>query len=225
MRVLVTGASRGIGLKLVGKYLARGDEVVAAVRDPEGAEGLRAYASPRLHVVEMDVGSTESVRAAAASCPEGPLHVLVNNAALNGGPQRAPGMDLERAARILDVNAVGPMRVYDTFIERVRAAEGPRVVVNVSSDSGSLSAFRASGKPEYAMSKAALNALTLWQAAQEPQVICVSLHPGWTRTAMGGDKAPFSDEDTAERMVEAIARLRPEHSGLFLDTELKPLPW
>ncbi len=225
MRVLVTGASRGIGLKLVGKYLARGDEVVAAVRDPEGAEGLRAYASPRLHVVEMDVGSTESVRAAAASCPEGPLHVLVNNAALNGGPHRAPGMDLERAARILDVNAMGPMRVYDTFIERVRAAEGPRVVVNVSSDSGSLSAFRASGKPEYAMSKAALNALTLWQAAQEPQVICVSLHPGWTRTAMGGDKAPFSDEDTAERMVEAIARLRPEHSGLFLDTELKPLPW
>ncbi|QRN96024.1 SDR family oxidoreductase [Archangium violaceum] len=225
MRVLVTGASRGIGLELVTRYLARGDEVVAAVRDPEGAEELRAHASSRLHVVAMDVGSTESVRAAAARCPPGPLHVLINNAALNGGPQRAPGMDLERAARILDVNAAGPMRVYDAFIERVRAAEEPRVVVNVSSDSGSLSVFRVSGKPEYAMSKAALNALTRWQAAQEPRVICVSLHPGWARTAMGGDKAPDTADVVAERMVAAISRLRPEHSGLFLDTELRPLPW
>jgi NAD(P)-dependent dehydrogenase (short-subunit alcohol dehydrogenase family) len=225
MRVLITGASRGIGLQLVLQYLARGDEVIATLREPEQTPELREHASPRLKVIAMDVGSAESVRAAAAQCPPGPIHVLVNNAALNGGPQRAPGMDLERAARILDINALGPLRVYDAFIERLRAADSPRILVNVSSDSGSLSAFRPSGKPEYAMSKAALNALTLWQARQEPQVICVALHPGWTRTAMGGDSAPASPEQTAAHMVAAIDRLHPGQSGLFLDTDLRPQPW
>jgi NAD(P)-dependent dehydrogenase (short-subunit alcohol dehydrogenase family) len=225
MRVLITGASRGIGLQLVLHYLSRGDEVIATLREPEQTPELRAQASPRLTVIAMDVGSAESVRAAVARCPPGPLHVVINNAALNGGPQHAPGMDLERAARILDINALGPLRVYDAFIERLRTSEGPRILVNVSSDSGSLSAFRPSGKPEYAMSKAALNALTLWQASQEPQVICVALHPGWTRTAMGGASAPASPEETAARMVAAIDKLHPEQSGLFLDTDLRPQPW
>jgi len=225
MRVLITGASRGIGLQLVLQYLARGDEVIATLREPEQTPELRAHASARLKVIAMDVGSAESVHAAAARCPPGPLHVLeLADALALTGDQRTRTKGLFEAMKAETV-PLGERIVYDAFIERLRAADSPRILVNVSSDSGSLSAFRPSGKPEYAMSKAALNALTLWQASQEPQVTCVAIHPGWTRTAMGGDSAPASPEETAARMVAAIDKLHPEQSGLFLNTDLRPQPW
>lgn len=202
--IVVTGASRGIGAALVTAYAGRGARVVGLTRD------------------DMDVSSIDSVRAARARIDE-PIDILFNNAGMTGGPQRAPGMDLERAARILDVNAMGPLRVYDAFADLLRRGRG--LLINVSSEAGSLGAFRASGKPEYAMSKAALNALTLWIAARDPDVFPVSMHPGWTRTATGGNDAPQSADQTAEKMLAAVERLGPEHRGGFFDTELNKIAW
>jgi len=208
---LITGASRGIGRALVDAVRARGDRAIACVRSPSSELEL-----------PLDVTSNESVRAARALLSE-PIDVLVNNAGMTGGPQRAPGMDLARAEQILDVNAMGPLRVYDAFADLLRRGRG--LLVNVSSEAGSLGAFRASSKPEYAMSKAALNALTLWIAARDAEVLPVSLHPGWTRTATGGDDAPDTAEQTAKKLLAAIDRLAPEHRGGFFDTDLGRIPW
>ena len=45
MNIVVTGANRGIGLEFVRQYLARGESVVAAAREPAKAEALRWIAS------------------------------------------------------------------------------------------------------------------------------------------------------------------------------------
>ena len=133
-------------------------------------------------------------------------------------------MDLQRAEDILQVNALGALRVYDAFVDLLRASP-VRKLVHVSSEAGSLGRFRASGKPEYAMSKAALNALTRWVAAKDPDVLCASIDPGWTRTETGGESAPRTAEETAGRLIAAIDRLGPENSGAFVDTELQVIPW
>jgi len=214
---LITGASRGIGRALTDAAAARGDRVIAAVRDV-GSVSFPA----RVSVVAMDVASTASVRAARATIGE-PIDVIVNNAGISGGPQWAPGMDLDRAERIIQVDELGPLRVYDAFADLLRKARGK--LVNVSSEAGSLSSFRASGKPEYAMAKAGLNALTRWVGAKDADVLAVSLHPGWTRTATGGDEAPQSPEQAAEKLLSAIERLGEAHRGGFFDTDLSLIPW
>ncbi|MGZ3455888.1 MAG: SDR family oxidoreductase, partial [Polyangiales bacterium] len=76
-----------------------------------------------------------------------------------------------------------------------------------------------------AMAKAGLNALTRWIGAKDPEVLPVSIHPGWTRTATGGDEAPQSPEEAASKLLAAIDRLGPAHRGGFFDTELQPIPW
>ena len=219
MRWLVTGASRGIGRALVDALAGRGEEVVAAVRDPRSLAGVRGVT-----VLALDVADLASVRAARAAFPFDALDVLVSNAGLTGGPQHAPGMDLERAARILATNALGPLYVYDAFVDLLRRGAGKKLV-HVSSEAASLGHFRASSKPEYAMSKAALNALSRWVAAVEPDLVCASIDPGWTRTATGGSDAPRTPEATAEAMLRAIDALGPAHSGAFLDTSLAPIAW
>ena len=218
MRVLVTGASRGIGRALVDALVARGDQVIATVRRAEDLAGVG------FEVLTMDVADTASVRAARATLA-GPLDLLVSNAGISGGPQRAPGMDLLRAASVIDVNALGALRVYDAFVDLLRASPRTPWLVHVSSEAGSLGRFRASSKPEYAMSKAAMNALTRWIAAVEDKVRVVSMHPGWTRTDLGGPNAPRTAEETAAAMLVAIDRLEPAHHGGFVDTELATIPW
>lgn len=219
MRWLVTGASRGIGRALVEMVADRGDEVIAAVRDP-AAFG----ASGSIMVVALDVTDVGSVRRARETLPCDALDVVVSNAGLSGGPQRAPGMDLGRAARIIATNALGPLHVYDAFVDLLRRGEAKKLV-HVSSEAASLGHFRASSKPEYAMSKAALNALTRWVAAVEPELVCASIDPGWTRTGTGGADAPCSPEDSARALVRAIDGLTKAHSGSFLDVKLAPIAW
>jgi NAD(P)-dependent dehydrogenase (short-subunit alcohol dehydrogenase family) len=240
-RIMVTGASRGIGLALCELYLGRGDRVVAAVREPASLAALAAAHPEALEVLAMDVADEASVLSARKQCHEGAIDVLINNAGMTGGPQRAPGMDIGRAERIMSVNALGPLRVYDAFVDLVRLSVSPAAaagatgaggaagaggkIVNISSEAGSLGGFRFGSKPEYAMSKAALNMLTRWVAAQEPTLVCASLHPGWVRTATGGPGAPDGPDVAAPRLAAAIDLLTPSCSGGFFSLDLSPLPW
>lgn len=212
---VVTGASRGIGLALVRAIVARGDRAIAAVRE-------RSTMIDGALTLVLDVTSTESVREARGDFDE-PIDVLINNAGMTGGPQYAPGMNLARAELIVDTNALGPLRVYDAFADLLRIRRGK--LVNVSSEAGSLGQFRASSKPEYAMSKAALNSLTRWIGAKDSEVLPVAIDPGWTRTETGGDAGPQSPDEAAQRMLAAIDRVDESHRGGFFDTSLAPIPW
>ena len=66
--VLITGTGRamGLGFNLVKRYLENGDTVFASVRRPsEALEALEKDYAGRLHILTMDISSTESVNAAA----------------------------------------------------------------------------------------------------------------------------------------------------------------
>ena len=60
---LVTGASRGIGFELTKQLLARGDHVIAAVRDPSKASALQSLPNAaHLDIVKIDVEHPESIK-------------------------------------------------------------------------------------------------------------------------------------------------------------------
>jgi len=60
---LVTGASRGIGFELTKQLLARGDEVISAVRDPSKASALQGLPNAnKLHIIKVDVEHPESIK-------------------------------------------------------------------------------------------------------------------------------------------------------------------
>ena len=66
--VLITGTGRpyALGFNLVRRYLENGDRVFASVRRPsEALEALKKEYPDRLHILMMDISSTESVNAAA----------------------------------------------------------------------------------------------------------------------------------------------------------------
>ena len=76
--VLVTGTGRpyALGFNLVKRYLEAGDRVFASIRRPsEALEALQKEYPDQLHILTMDISSTESVQAAAAEAAKQTLHI------------------------------------------------------------------------------------------------------------------------------------------------------
>jgi NAD(P)-dependent dehydrogenase (short-subunit alcohol dehydrogenase family) len=224
MRVVITGTSRGLGAELARQFLARGDTVVAGVRNPRVAR-----AEERLTTLRCDVADDESVRQFARAAG-GPIDVLINNAGVSGTRRPLGELDTAELVRVVDVNAAGALRVTRALLPELERARAR--VLNVTSRLGSIaetSGGGSSGAGNYAykMSKAALNMATRCLAAElAPRGIVVAcVHPGWVRTDMGGPSAPLTPEDSARALLALVDGLDASRAGRFLDWQGAELPW
>ena len=234
--VAITGANRGVGLALVERYLAMGDDVFAFCRHPDGADELRALGP--VMIEPLDLGDENSIDAAAAALTAGlggrGLDLLLNNAGADG---RSFGADPDkRGVRDLDpdhfmaqtrVNALGPLLLTRRLLDPIRAADQP-VVVNVSSQLGSPAvASTIGGDAGYCASKASLNIVTVkFAQLLAPDNACViAMHPGWLQSDMGGERAPTSVDEGVAAMVQTIETLTPADNGRFLRNDGSTHPW
>ncbi len=146
MNVVVTGCSSGFGKQLSEQLARRGDRVFATMRGVEGKNAgvarelasLGAAEGLDLHVVDLDVSSTESVDAAAKKILEkaGAPDVVVNNAGQMFMGITEAFTD-EELSRQLDINVVGTHRVNRAFLPAMRQ-QGRGLIVNLSSIAGRL---------------------------------------------------------------------------------------
>ena len=226
MRFVVTGANRGIGLEFVKQLTARGEEVAATVRDPGDASELRALARPgvRLDIHRLDVADDASVDAFATQLPAGPVDVLINNAGVSG-VKGGELIDPHDIVRVLNVNAVGTLRVVRALLPRLREGKG-RKIINLTSQLGSIAEANG-GRYAYRLSKAALNMATKLLAGdlRAEGFLTVALHPGWVQTRMGGTAAPVPPEQSVAGMLGIIDGLTAEQSGHTFDFQGRPIPW
>jgi NAD(P)-dependent dehydrogenase (short-subunit alcohol dehydrogenase family) len=228
--VLVTGANRGLGLEFVRQYAADGWRVIAACRDPDSARELRKLADAgdgRIRMLAMNVADAGSVKAAARALAGEAIDLLLNNAGVGGPPgQKLGGLDYAAWLKVLDVNALGPMRVVEALLDNVAQGER-RLVVTITSAMGSIADNRSGGSYAYRSSKAAVNMVmkSLSVDLAPRSIACVVMHPGWVRTDMGGAGGKLSPPESIAALRKVIARLGPQDSGTFLNYDGQPYPW
>jgi NAD(P)-dependent dehydrogenase (short-subunit alcohol dehydrogenase family) len=153
-RVLITGASSGIGEASALRLARAGWRVLAGVRATADGDRLRAAAGERLEPVTIDVTEPATIAAVADELGDAPLGALVNNA----GTALAMPLEflpLDQLRGQLEVNLVGHVAVTQALLPNLRAARGR--IVNVGSIAGR-SALPFLGA--YAASKHALEAFT-----------------------------------------------------------------
>ncbi|MCB1343968.1 MAG: SDR family oxidoreductase [Rhodobacter sp.] len=183
-RVIVTGAGGGLGRAFAAAFADAGARVIAADIDLARAEETAAMIGDAVLGAEVDVTRAESCRALVARTEAafGGLDVLVNNAALYGGLQRAPFEEIDEAVwdRVMAVNVKGVWQMTRAASAALRAS-GAGSVVNVAS------ATVFSGSPlwmHYVASKGALIAMSRTMAREMggDGVRVNVLAPGFTLT-------------------------------------------
>ncbi len=219
---LITGAYRGLGCEVARQLSDRGWRVILTARRKE--QGAAAAAKLKnTTFLELDITSDSSVSRAAKQVSQ--LDVLINNAAvIEDGDQDILNIRPEIMARAIETNALGALRVSQTFIPLLLKSSAGRIV-NVSSGAGQLSDM-GTWSPAYSASKTALNAITclLAVALKDKGIAVNSVCPGWCRTDMGGPGAPRSVEEGASGIVWLAADAPQNKTALFWrDREV--IPW
>jgi NAD(P)-dependent dehydrogenase (short-subunit alcohol dehydrogenase family) len=228
-QILITGASRGIGLALAQEYAARDWRVLAACREPSGAAALHALTETRPNVTihAMDVSAHDSVDRLATELKGQAIDVVCNNAGIGGGKSGIGEIDFGHWRRVLEVNLFGAIKVSEAFLPNVEAGAEKKIVA-ISSSLGSISATRG-GNYAYRTSKAALNMAvrSLAMDLKERGVIAAVLSPGIVDTdfTRGARMPKISPAESAAGLADIIANLSPEHAGQFLRYNGETVPW
>jgi NAD(P)-dependent dehydrogenase (short-subunit alcohol dehydrogenase family) len=227
--VVITGANRGIGLELSKQYAEGGDRVFAFCRTPADAEALKAAASRsggKLSVHAMDVGDPTSITAGAAAIGDVPVHVLINNAGVNGGPRQSlEDIDFDAWIDAFKIMTIGPLRVVQAFLKNLRAAGGSKVMT-VTSQLGA-STWPYGGMYAYSTAKAGVNKVMQIMATdlKSDGIITSIVHPGWVKTDMGGPGADITAHESAAGIKNVIAGLTVADSGKFYKWNGDIHPW
>ena len=208
--------------------------MIATVRKPsEALEKLQTQWPDTLHIQLMDIGSTESVNAAAEKAAQlvPCLDLIINNAVTTSPDtnKELEEFDLDTVMPALDVATVGPLRVIKAFLPLMKKSEGTALIVNISSEAGSIGACYRSTYIDYGMAKAALNMATKTlhnKFKDDPKMNIICVHPGWMRTNEGNAKAPFDPYEHAETMRLLFEEKRHDKEGpIFVTYAGEEYPW
>ncbi|RDD43507.1 putative oxidoreductase [Trichoplax sp. H2] len=237
--VLVTGANRGLGLKLVETLLSTKNppkHVFASYRDVAKTMNLQRLASEHsnLKLIELDttsdVGIQKAFNAVESNISNDGLDVLVNNAAMFD-KSNLYEVTFEKMEYSYRVNAVAPLMMVKAFLpllEKPKANPINAAILNISSINGSLS--NSSPLPDRypcKCSKIALNMITktLSIDLKSKNIATMAVNPGWMATDMGGSDAPGLPEESARAIIDLVKQLTIDKSGGFYEINGDIIPW
>lgn len=225
-KVLITGAGRGIGLALTKEFAKNGYQVIATYRAEKSAKDLLDFAKtePSIQLVTADVADEKTFAPLKQILKDlGELDILINNAGVIG--DKSPSLlelDLDSLKQVFQVNTLGPMMITQLALPFLAKAA---TIAQMSSLMGSI-ADNASGRYyDYRISKAALNMFNKCLSKELPTMTCLSLHPGWVQTDMGGPSATVPVDDCAKGLFKVITTATLKQTGQFIDYTGKQLPW
>ncbi len=213
MRILITGANRGIGRALFDSCGARGDAVTGTARNDDV-------------FLPLDVTDPASVRAMADGFGTGPLDLLICNAGiyLDKGQTLPSGYPPDMWAATFAANVTGVFLTVQALLPNLRAAKGKIAIISsiMASD-----ARAPGGSYIYRASKAAaLNLGRNLAMDLKPDGIAVGIyHPGWVRTDMGGSGADIDVETSATGLMSRFEALSLATTGCFEDYAGRAIPF
>lgn len=196
---LVTGANRGIGLAIAQALAAhKSIRILAACRTTQKAEAAAEAIDSEAIGVVLDLSDPNSAAQQAISieAAHGPVDILVNNAGI-----LLPGTGLEISlddlTTSLAVNTTALFALIQVLGAKMKHRGWGRIV-NVSSGWGAFDQG-VNGPAAYAISKAALNAVTVsFAPVLGLNVKINAVCPGWVRTRMGGQMAHRTPDQGAD---------------------------
>lgn len=228
-RILLTGASRGIGRAAAQLLLEHEARILGVARNVDRLQAAQA------ELLQQNLSSF-TVLAIDQTDPSAPTVIRdrliqdlggVDIVVLNAGVQYNDGDIMTEPVGMLEMsleqNLLAPFRLARELLPLLEQGNEPRLI-NVSSGAGTLEALSEPNIASYRLSKWALNGLTLLQAREYAGRVHISaFDPGWIKTDLGGPNAPGTPQEAALGLLKALM-IPWQQSGQF-HKDGAPIPW
>ncbi len=216
-RVIITGASRGIGKALAQKFLREGFFVLGT-----SINGVLDYSHKNLQAVQLDLLDSKSILDASkiVNSIEGSFDILINNAGalFDDGENE---IVIDKLRKTLEVNLIGPIDFTQKILSKINNGGH---IVNISSSAGSLEKVHHTNYPCYKVSKAGLNMFTVYLShLLKDKVTVSSVHPGRVKTEMGAWEGDMTPDEAAEYIYNTATNKTIESGQFWFKGE--KFPW
>lgn len=211
LRVIITGASSGLGQALAERYAAQGATLGLIARREAGLKQLAARFNSPSRIYALDVRDAEGLAAAASDfmsqhgCPD----VVIANAGVSFGTLTEYAEDVQAFQDVLDINVLGMVKTFQPFVAKMRERRRG-LLVGIASAAG----YRGlPGAGAYSASKAAAISYleSLRVELRRYGVKVVTVCPGFIATPLT-EKNPYpmpflmSADIAAQKIISIIER-------------------
>jgi NAD(P)-dependent dehydrogenase (short-subunit alcohol dehydrogenase family) len=210
MKILVLGASRGIGLEFVRQYVHAGAQVTATARNDEGLQKIQTLGAKAL---KLDVAEPQGVSGLTWMLDGEAFDIALYVAGVYTESGATTPPTREEFDRTMHTNVLGAMQTIPQIAPLVEQAKGKFIFI--TSGMGSIGEAGSSFGWTYRVSKAALNMAVIAAQNDYPQAIMLPMCPGWVRTDMGGPNASISVQESVSAMCKTIAGLTAQDKGKY----------
>ncbi|KAG7667227.1 putative C-factor [Nannochloris sp. 'desiccata'] len=230
--VIVTGASRGIGLEFVKQLASKGNKVVAACRQPDAAKEKLQQIEGEIAITQLDVASPTSIEKWASEVQQLAPHVdvLINNAGVYGERINLDTVTSQHMLEVFQINTIGPLIVVQQLRKHalLGGSKGSTIIANVTSKVGSIADNKSGGGYAYRSSKSALNIITksLSIDLESENVVATLLHPGYVKTDMTNGNGLITKEESVAGMLAVLENHSEEElQGTWRDYKDELIAW
>lgn len=235
--VLITGANKGIGFETAKQLAQLGYFVYLGSREKmkglDAVNKLKELGISNVALIEIDVTDIHSIKQAKQELETNieALDVLINNAGIAGEqPQSVSAGEMENLRKVFDTNFFGAVQTTQQFLPLLKKSDEP-VIVNVSSELGSLTLHSDTQNPNYGLydayscSKTALNAFTVMLANEmsNTNFKINSVSPGYTATDLNQHQGTQTVEQGAKYIVKFATSENDTVTGKFFRED--EIPW
>src|ERR1700726_104123 len=224
-KLLLIGASRGLGFALAEEYLKRGWHVVATERSRTTSKlhDLLGSAADRLEIETVDINYPDQVAALRARLASRKFDMLFVNAGV-GTREMVADISTDEFIRMMVTNALSPMRVVESLQELVL----PTGTIGImSSGQGSITNNDNGHYEIYRGRKPALNFSSRRSAprhADDARTLLL-MAPGWVRTDLGGPEARLSIEESIPNLANTMDAQAGKAGLQYLNYLGQTVPW
>ena len=226
--ILITGANSGIGLALTKRLLELDNKVLAIYR--ENSENLTSIKDSNLSIIKYDLKKINESKNFENKIKETSIDLILNCAGVFGPSfdnQEIESLDFEKFQEVLMVNSISILKIIQIILYNKFSKKNLEILVNISSDAGSINLNNEGNAYMYRASKTALNSITKNMSIdlmRRFKTIVFAIDPGNVRSGMNPGGQLKSDV-CANLIINLISSNVHLLNGKFVNLLGDELPW
>ncbi len=224
--ILITGGNSGIGLALTKNLLALNNKVISTYR--EDGKNLIAINDKNLSIIKLDQSDINNFNDFEKKIEDGAIDVIFNCAGVFGGSfeeQEVENIDFNKFQKVLLVNSISILNIIKIILNNKKKSK-LELIINISSNAGSIYHNKDGNAYIYRTSKSALNSITKNLSIDLNKkfgTTVFAIDPGNTNTGM--NPGGYIEADNCAKLIIDLITTKSELNGKFVNLLGEEIFW